>query len=51
MVVDNVQLTNQWVIFGIVGGLMITAYVLLERHQERLLRAGRAWASELRAWG
>ncbi|MBX0329424.1 hypothetical protein K2Z83_17270 [Oscillochloris sp. ZM17-4] len=51
MVVDNVQLTNQWVLFGVVGGLMIAAYVLLERYQERLLRAGRAWASELRAWG
>ncbi|MEI7772508.1 MAG: hypothetical protein WCI67_21140, partial [Chloroflexales bacterium] len=50
-VVDNVQITNQWVLFGAVGLLMIAAYVLLERHQERLLRAGRAWASELRGWG
>jgi hypothetical protein len=49
--VDNVRITNQWVLFGTVGLLMIAAYVLLERYQERLLRAGRAWASELRAWG
>ncbi|NNJ11736.1 hypothetical protein EKD04_015480 [Chloroflexales bacterium ZM16-3] len=51
MVVDNVQITNQWVLFGVVGLLMIAAYVLLERYQERLLRAGRAWASELKGWG
>jgi hypothetical protein len=53
--VDNVRITsqfaNQWVLFGAVGLLMIAAYVLLERYQERLLRAGRAWASELRGWG
>jgi hypothetical protein len=51
MAVDNAPITNQWVLFGAAGLLMIAAYVLLERHQERLLRAGRAWASELRGWG
>jgi len=25
--------------------------VVLERHQERLLRAGRAWAAQLQSWG
>jgi len=29
---------------------MVLAYVILERHQERLLRAGRYWAGQLRAW-
>ena len=48
--VDNVRISNQWVLFGTVGLLMIAAYVLLERHHERLLRAGRAWAAELRGW-
>jgi hypothetical protein len=49
--VDNVRITNQWMLFGAVGLLMIAAYVLLERYQERLVRAGRAWAAELRGWG
>ncbi len=51
MVADNVRINNQWAIFGSVGLLMIAAYVLLERYQERLLRAGQAWASELKGWG
>lgn len=50
MTVDTVRLANQWVILGIVGLLMVLAYVVLERHQERLLRAGRYWAGQLRAW-
>ncbi|MFQ3661166.1 MAG: hypothetical protein SNJ69_02110 [Chloroflexaceae bacterium] len=50
MTVDTVRLANQWVILGIVGLLMVLAYVILERHQERLLRAGRYWAGQLRAW-
>lgn len=50
MTVDTVRLANQWVILGIVGLLMVLAYVVLERHQERLLRAGRYWAWQLRAW-
>ncbi|MCS6879892.1 MAG: hypothetical protein RMK84_12825 [Oscillochloridaceae bacterium] len=50
MTVDTVRLANQWVILGIVGLMMVLAYVVLERHQERLLRAGRFWAEQLRAW-
>jgi hypothetical protein len=49
--INNVRITNQWVLFGGIGLLMIAAYVLLERHQERLLRAGRVWTAELRSWG
>ncbi len=41
---------NQWVLLGIFGILMIAAYVVLERHQERLVRLGRTWMLELRSW-
>jgi len=51
MSVDSVRLTNQWLLLGAVGLLMVAAYVVLERHQERLLRAGRAWAAQLQSWG
>jgi hypothetical protein len=51
MTVDTVRLTNQWVLLGVVGLLMVLAYVLLERYQERLSRAGRYWAEQLRTWG
>lgn len=51
MTVDSVRLANQWVLLGAVGLLMVAAYVVLERHQERLLRAGRYWAGQLRSWG
>jgi len=50
MSIDTLRLANQWVLLGVVGLLMVLAYVLLERHQERLLRAGRSWAAQLRAW-
>jgi hypothetical protein len=50
MTVDRVRLANQWVLLGIVGLLMVAAYVVLERHQERLTRAGRRWAAELKRW-
>jgi hypothetical protein len=41
---------NQWVLLGIFGLLMIATYVVLERHQERLVRMGRTWATTLRSW-
>lgn len=41
---------NQWVLLGIFGILMIATYVVLERHQERLVRLGRTWMLELRSW-
>lgn len=41
---------NQWVLLGIFGLLMIAAYVVLERHQERLVRLGRTWMLEIRSW-
>ncbi|MFV9504818.1 MAG: SCO7613 C-terminal domain-containing membrane protein [Oscillochloridaceae bacterium umkhey_bin13] len=51
MVVDSVRLVNQWVLLGLVGLLMVIAYVILERHQERLVRTGRRWADALQHWG
>lgn len=51
MCVETVQITNQWLFFGSIGLLMLLAYVLLEHYQERLLRTGRMWMSELRTWG
>ncbi|WP_129670392.1 hypothetical protein [Candidatus Chloroploca sp. Khr17] len=50
MTLENVRFANQWVLLGIVGLLMVVAYVILERHQERLVRTGRAWAVQLRSW-
>lgn len=51
MTVDTVRLVNQWVLLGALGLLMVAAYVILERHQERLVRTGRSWAAQLRSWG
>jgi hypothetical protein len=51
MTLNSVQLDNQWLVFGAVGLLMIAAYVVLERHQEWLLRSGRNLLAELRSWG
>jgi hypothetical protein len=50
MTVDSVRLVNEWALLGAVGLMMVAAYVILERHQERLVRAGRQWAAELRSW-
>lgn len=50
MSIDTLRLANQWILLGIVGLLMVLAYVLLERHQERLVRAGSSWAAQLRTW-
>ncbi len=49
--VKPLQAVNQWVVFGILGMLMVGAYVLLERRQELLARAGRVWVDRLRSWG
>ncbi len=50
MSLDTLRLANQWGLLGVVGLLMVAAYVLLERHHERLARAGRAWAARLQHW-
>ncbi|NJN16895.1 MAG: hypothetical protein HC822_11820 [Oscillochloris sp.] len=50
MGLNAARFTNQWVLLGIAGLLMVAAYVLLERHQERLVRAGTLWITRLRSW-
>lgn len=50
MTINAAQMLNQWVLLGIVGLLMVLAYVILERYQERLIRTGRAWVNQVREW-
>lgn len=50
MAINAAQMLNQWILLGIVGLLMVLAYVLLERYQERLMQTGRSWANQLREW-
>ncbi|OAN44940.1 hypothetical protein A6A03_15845 [Chloroflexus islandicus] len=44
------RLLNQWLLLGLLGLLMLLAYVVLERQQEQLRRAGRDWAARLQQW-
>lgn len=44
------RLLNQWLLLGLLGLLMLLAYVVLERQQEQLRRAGRDWAARLQRW-
>ncbi len=44
------RLLNQWLLLGVLGLLMLLAYVVLERQQEQLRRAGRDWAARLQQW-
>ncbi|HEX9441115.1 MAG TPA: hypothetical protein VF909_15625, partial [Roseiflexaceae bacterium] len=48
--VDPLLSANKWVLLGLLGLLLVGAYVLLERRQEQLARAGRAWVERLRGW-
>jgi hypothetical protein len=47
---DPLLATNKWVLLGILGLLLVGAYVLLERRQEQLARAGRALVERISAW-
>ena len=38
-------------LLGVLGLLMVGVYVLLERRQEELARAGRAWVERVSSWG
>jgi hypothetical protein len=49
--VDPLMAANKWVLLGILGLLMVGVYVLLERRQEELARAGRAWVERVSSWG
>jgi hypothetical protein len=48
--VDPLLAANKWVLLGILGLLLVGVYVLLERRQEQLVGAGRAWVDRLRGW-
>ncbi len=48
--VDPLMATNKWVLLGCLGLLLVGAYVLLERRQEQLTRAGRAWIERISGW-
>jgi hypothetical protein len=49
--VDPLMAANKWVLLGVLGLLMVGVYVLLERRQEELARAGRAWVERVSSWG
>jgi hypothetical protein len=49
--VDPLQSVNRWVLLGLLGMLMVGAYVLLERRQEQLAHAGRAFVERIGGWG
>jgi hypothetical protein len=49
--VDPLMAANKWVLLGILGLLLVGFYVLLERRQEQLARAGRAWVERVSGWG
>jgi hypothetical protein len=49
--VDPLLAANKWVLLGILGLLLVGLYVLLERRQEQLARAGRAWVERVSGWG
>jgi hypothetical protein len=49
--VDPLMAANKWVLLGILGLLLVGVYVLLERRQEQLARAGRAWVERVSGWG
>jgi len=49
--VDPLMAANKWVLLGILGLMLVGVYVLLERRQEQLARAGRAWVERVSGWG
>ena len=49
--VDPLRATNTWVVMGLLGLGLVGLYVLLERRQEQLVQAGRAWIERVSTWG
>jgi len=49
--VDPLMAANKWLLLGILGLVLVGIYVLLERRQEQLARAGRAWVERVSGWG
>jgi hypothetical protein len=50
MVAHATRMLNQWLVLGLLGMLMLLAYVLLERQQEQLRRFSRDLVVRLREW-
>ncbi len=50
LAINAAQLLNQWLFLGVIGLLMLLAYVILERQQEYLRQIGRNWAERLQQW-
>ncbi len=50
MSVDPLRAANKWVLLGALGLLLVGVYVLLERRQEQLARAGRLWVERISGW-
>jgi hypothetical protein len=48
--VDPLMAMNKWVLLGLMGLLLVGVYVLLERRQQELARAGRALIERVSSW-
>jgi len=48
--VDPLMAMNKWVLLGLLGLLLVGIYVLLERRQQELARAGRALIETVSSW-
>ncbi len=48
--VDPLMAMNKWVLLGLLGLLLVGIYVLLERRQQELARAGRALIERVSSW-
>ena len=47
---DPLMALNKWVLLGLLGLLLVGAYLLLERRQQELVRAGRALIETVSSW-
>jgi hypothetical protein len=48
--VNPLMAMNKWLLMGLLGLLLVGVYVLLERRQEQLARAGRIWLARINSW-
>jgi hypothetical protein len=48
--VDPLMAANKWLLLGALGLILVGTYVLLERRQDQLVRAGRALAQRIGGW-
>lgn len=48
--VDPLMALNKWVLLGLLGLLLVGVYLLLERRQQQLARAGRALIETVSTW-